>query len=95
MVSMYVLGTKGRVSIQQEFFFQAHRAEAVNFDNEVIASCELPFLKNGYEYEAMEVMECIRAGRTESELVRPDDTIAVMEILDTCRRQVGFQYDFE
>lgn len=95
MISMYVLGSKGRVSIQQEFFFQAQKAEAVNFDNEVLASCEIPFLKNGYEYEAMEVMKCIREGRTESEMVRLDDTIAVMEILDTCRRQIGFRYDFE
>ena len=95
MVSLYILGTKGRITLQKEFFFQAQKAQVVNFDNEVLASCEIPFLKNGYEYEAMEVMECIRKGRMESELVRPDDTVAVMEILDTCRAQIGFRFDFE
>lgn len=95
MVSLYILGTKGRISMQEEYFFQAQKAELVNFDNEVIASCEIPFLQNGYEYEAMEVMECLEKGLTESDKVKLDDTVAVMEILDICRKQIGFKYDFE
>ncbi len=92
---IYILGTKGRISIHDELFFQAQRAQAVDFENNVLASCEEPFLMNGYEYEAMEVMECIRAGKTQSALVPLDDSIAVMEILDRCRANAGFAYDFE
>ena len=92
---LYILGTKGRISVHDEFFFQAQRAQAVDFGNNVLASCEEPFLMNGYEYEAMEVMDCIRDGKTYSELVTLDDTVAVMDILDQCRAKAGFRYSFE
>lgn len=95
VASLYVMGTKGRILIQDEFFFQAQKAEVIGYDNEVLASFEGPFLKNGYEFEALDVMRCLREGRTESELVRPDDSIAVMEILDQCRENAGFRFDFE
>lgn len=93
--SLYLLGTKGRIAVYDGFFFQAQRAQAVDFENNVLASYEEPFLMNGYEYEAMEVMDCIREGRTGSALVTLDDTVAVMEILDQCRANAGFRYDFE
>lgn len=93
--TFYLLGTKGRISIHDELFFQAQHVQAVDFDNHVLASFEEPFLMNGYEYEAMEVMDCIRAGKTESSCVTLDDTVSVMEILDKCRANAGFWYDFE
>ncbi len=95
MVTLYVLGTKGRIAIQDEFFFQAQKAKAMNFDNEILAEVEGPFIANGYEYEAIEVMECLRNGKTESDAVPLDETIAIMEILDACREQAGFRFDFE
>lgn len=95
MVSFYVLGTKGRITIQDEFFFQAQKVQAVNFDNEVLASFDGSFLANGYEFEAMEVMKCLENNQTESELVPLDDTVAVMQILDECRKQADFKFDFE
>lgn len=95
MVSLYILGTKGRITMQKEFFFQAEHAEVLNFDNEVIASYSGPFLKNGYEFEAMEVMECLRNEKRESDIVKLDDTLSVMKILDECRKQAGFKFDFE
>ena len=93
--AMFLMGTKGRVALQDELFFQAQKAQALNFDNEVLDSIEEPFLKNGYEYEAMEAIRCLQEGRTESELVPLDDSIAVMRILDICRANAGFKYPFE
>jgi hypothetical protein len=40
-------------------------------------------------YEAQEVIRCLRAGRTESDLVPLDATLAVMGTLDRALRQVG------
>ena len=94
-ISAYILGTKGRILLQDEFFFQATKVTAYDFDNHVLETFEGPFLKNGYEFEAMEAMECIRAGKTESEKVPLDETLAIMKILDTCRENAGFKYDFE
>ena len=85
MISLYILGSKGRITMQQEYFFQAQNVEALDFDNHVLASFEGTFLKNGYEFEAIEAMKCIREGRKESDLVRLDDSVAVMRILDQCK----------
>lgn len=94
-VSAFILGTKGRITLQDEFFFQATKVTAYDFDNHVLREFDGPFLKNGYEFEAIEAMECLRAGKKESSKVPLDETLAVMKILDTCRAQAGFQYDFE
>lgn len=49
----------------------------------------------GYTYEAEEVARCLRDGRIESSLVSLDDTIAVMDIADEARRQIGVTYPDE
>ena len=93
--TMYLMGTKGRVTLQDDLFFQVQKAQAVSFDNEVLASIEEPFLKNGYEYEAMEAVRCLQEGKTESEMVPLDNSVAVMRILDTCRANAGYRFPFE
>jgi len=94
-VLFYVEGTEGRILLTRDHFFQLERAAACDYAGNVLASVEAPFRKNGYEFEAEEVMRCIRAGKTESDLVPLSESIAVLEIMDECRRQWGFRYDFE
>lgn len=55
----------------------------------------LPMEGNGYNYQAEAVMECMRAGKTECETMPLDDTIALMEIMDTARAQWGLRYPIE
>lgn len=45
--------------------------------------------------QAKEVMECLRNEKRESDIVKLDDTLSVMKILDECRKQAGFKFDFE
>ena len=40
-------------------------------------------------------MECLRVGLKESPKVPLMDTLAVLKILDVCRENAGFRYDFE
>ena len=47
---------------------------------------------NGFEYEIMEVMECVRNGLTESPTMPLDESIAIMEVLDGIRRQWGLEF---
>ena len=44
----------------------------------------------GYEYEAMEVMNCIREGKIESEIMPLDETLAIMKTMDAMRDEWGF-----
>lgn len=95
MVSLYILGSKGRLTMQEEYFFQAQKARIVDFDNNVIDSCEGKFIENGYEFEAQEVMDCLKNHQIESKLVPLDSSLAVMDILDSCRDSAGYHFDFE
>lgn len=92
---LYLVGAKGRICIQQEFFFQAQHAEAMDFDRNILATAEGPFLKNGYEFEAMEAQKCLLEGKKESILVPLRESLAAMRILDKCREQAGVHFDFE
>ncbi len=47
---------------------------------------------NGYQFEAAEVMRCLRAGQLESDIMPLDETIRVMEIMDRVRSQCNVRY---
>lgn len=46
---------------------------------------EVPFVGNGYQYEADEVGRCLRAGQSESELMPLDESLRIMETMDTIK----------
>lgn len=46
----------------------------------------------GYAHEAAEVARCLREGLLESPLVSWNNSVAVMEVLDEVRQQVGVHY---
>lgn len=50
---------------------------------------------NGYEYEAKAVMDCIRAGKMECDVVPLDESIQIIRFLDAVRAELGIQYPFE
>lgn len=56
---------------------------------------DLPYTGSGYQYEAEAVMENIRAGRTESELMPLDETLAIMRVMDQLRAAWGLTYPGE
>ncbi len=54
-----------------------------------------PLQGNGYNYEAAEVMRCLRAGQLESEVMPLDETLSIMETLDEIRARWGLVYPAE
>jgi predicted dehydrogenase len=50
---------------------------------------------NGYRPEIAEVARCMRAGLIESPLIPHADTIAIMELLDAARAELGVKYPGE
>jgi dihydrodiol dehydrogenase / D-xylose 1-dehydrogenase (NADP) len=55
----------------------------------------IPFKGNGYQYQIIEVNDCLDANKTESDLHSLNTTIEVMEILDAVRKQADFKYPKE
>jgi predicted dehydrogenase len=47
---------------------------------------------NGYGLEVAEVEQCLAAGQTDSRLMPLEDAVAVLEVLDEARRQLGVRY---
>lgn len=49
-----------------------------------------PFLGHGYQFEAAEVAACVRAGRRESAVMPLDESVAIMECIETLRAEGSF-----
>ena len=87
-----IMGSKGFISIpdwwhptEMTLQMSGQKAETLHFELE----------GNGYNYEAMEVGRCLRAGLTESEVMPLDETLAMMETMDRIRQQWGLRYPVE
>lgn len=89
-----ILGTAGRIEVHHDW----HRPEALTYtpqDGEP-RRFDFPQLEgNGYQYEAIEVGCCLRAGLLESPVMPLDETITVMETMDALRAQWGVRYPME
>ena len=67
----------------------------LSVDNRPDELIDMPVVGNGYNYEAAEVGRCLREGRTESEVMPLDETLAIMRTLDEVRAQWGLRYPGE
>ena len=55
----------------------------------------VPYTGNGYQYEAAEVMHCLREGKLESPIMPLDETVCILETMDELRRQWGLRFPGE
>lgn len=51
--------------------------------------------RRGFEHEVEEVHRCLREGLVESALVPHEDTVAIMTVLESIRRELGVRYPQE
>lgn len=92
--SAVIYGSKGWIATEG----QAHRPSGLivhGIDGEYRIPDPIEGDGHGYGPEIAEVARCLRAGLTESPLIPHADTIAIMELLDDARRQVGVRYPGE
>jgi hypothetical protein len=85
-----ITGTDGWISVEPRI----HRPERIvifsGSSQEVVEGEIEP--GNGYRRQAAEVAARLRAGELESPLVPLDETIALLEVIDEARRQLGARY---
>jgi len=88
-----VLGTEGRIRLHAGWWGGSRmtlmRAGAEPSDIDV------PVKGNGYNYQAEEVMRCLREGKTESETMPLDESLAIVQTTDRIREQWGLKYPME
>ena len=84
-----VIGTEGWLDLAGSFYnwttVRLHRGRGA----EPVEVFEPQRTSRGMHFEALEVERCVADGLTESPRLSLDDSIAVMEVLDELRRQVG------
>ena len=88
-----IYGTDGYIKIPHMFFQPDRIIVKAGQDEEK----EITFnrLGNGYSYEAVEVMRCLRDGEVECPIMPLDTSIAIMKTMDQVRQQWELVYPME
>jgi predicted dehydrogenase len=89
-----IMGTEGWITTEGDF----HRPSGLvvnNAEGQSRIADPIADAGFGYEPEIAEVARCLRAGLTESPLIPHSDTIAIMELIDDARAQLGVKYPGE
>jgi predicted dehydrogenase len=86
-------GTEGRITIHSPFW----KPETLTLSragkaDEVI---QMPMEGSGFNYEIAEVGRCLRAGKTESEVMPLDESLSIMRTMDRLRALWGIRYPSE
>ena len=90
----FVIGDKGRIRFGN-WFFCTDEVMLYDDDGHLLEHFKKPHLKNGYEFEIMEVHECLKQGKKQSDINSLYHTTATMKIMDECRKQWGLRFDGE
>ncbi len=88
----YIYGTQGYIKIFGPWWQLKKAHLIINDDTKII---DEPFQGNGYQYQAVEVNQCLRRGAQESDTMPLDETLVIMETMDKIRNQWGFKYPME
>jgi predicted dehydrogenase len=88
----WIYGTGGKIHIPNFVF--AHSAVLL-LEGRYEYRYEPDFVSNGYNYEADAAMDCIREGKTESEVMPWAESLVLMETMDEIRGQWNYRYPAE
>lgn len=88
-----IMGTEGRIRVHAPIYCPVRLTlSRPEQGDEVI---DAPMEGNGYNYQAVEVMDCLRAGKLESEIMPLDETWQIMRTMDQIRAPWGLKYPME
>lgn len=87
-----ICGEAGEIYIHP-FWFEAQGFELVKKGKSQFF--DLPTIGKGYAHEILEVHDCIKRARTESEKWRHKDSLKLMRLVDKIRQQSEINFPFE
>ena len=88
-----IMGTEGYVRIHAPWW--RPKSMTIYRPKEESETVHAPVSGNGFNYEAAEVMRCLEAGKTESDIMPLDETVSVMRTMDGIRAAWGLRYPGE
>lgn len=89
-----LFGSEGTITIHSRWHHSQQISLSFN-DDRADETWQSPDAWTGYRYEAKHVLECLRAGKTESPLWSLDDSLELMSVLDQIRETIGLRYPGE
>ena len=88
----FIFGTKGYLEIPD---FYHPTKMILKLEGKPNKTIRIPFKSTGYNYEAMEVMQCLNTGKLESKIMPLDETLEIMKTMDMLRSQWHLKYPGE
>jgi len=86
----YILGTEGYIKVHD--LFAVPTKASLFIDRKEVDVIEEPIIGNALNYEAEEVMRCMREGLKESPFMPLEESIQIMEVMDKIREPWGLVY---
>ena len=90
-VETLICGTKGRIRMHRWWHCPVPIDLALG--EGAPARIDFNYVGNGYNYEAAEVVRCLREGRKESLILSLEFSLRLIRLLDRIRRQIHLVYD--
>ena len=84
--------TKGSILLDN---FQQATKFTVEVNGQAAYVVELPYDINGFEYQIREVQRCVDLSMTTSDILRKEDTLETLELMDKIRESWGMKFSFE
>ena len=88
----FIIGTEGYIHIPD---FSHPTKLFVTLNGQKMKSLEIPYDSTGFQFEANEAGNCLKAGKIESSILPLDETLEIMKTMDTLRSQWGLKYPEE
>lgn len=87
-----IYGTKGKIE-----FYNINNCEGIKviLNDGTVTEYKTPVQITGYEYELEASMKAIKEGKTATHFMPHNETLRVMEIMDSLRKEWGIEYPFE
>lgn len=89
-----ILGTEARIEIDRVWYTPTS-FRVVAPDGSVLESYDSHVDGRGMQFQAAELESLVAAGRLDSEILPPSESVAIMRTLDEVRRQIGLRYPSE
>ena len=88
-----IVGTKSTIRIHSPFW--SATTATISIEGKEDETVKIPHECNGFEYEAREVMQCLQAGKLESNTMPLDESLSIVKTMDEIRAQWGLKYPVE
>lgn len=89
-IEAFIYGDKGSIKMHSRF----HHTErlTMQLNDNTSETFNLPYIGNGYYHEIVEVMDCLKQGKTESDKMSHSMSLALIKTLDNIREDIGLKY---